>query len=100
MPLLCSNTRTASALKGRSDWLYSILLAGRFDAFLMSCRVIGRKVEDRIIARAAELLPRHTAQLRWLANIIPTRNNGLVSSFYEDHGFSLVAEEDGWPQAI
>jgi FkbH-like protein len=71
------------------------LPAGRFDTFLMSCRVIGRKVEDRIIAKAAELL-RARGVGKMTAEYIPTRKNGLVASFYDDHGFSLVSQaEDG-----
>jgi FkbH-like protein len=71
------------------------LKAGRFDTFLMSCRVIGRKVEDRIIAKAAELL-RARGVSKMTGEYIPTRKNGLVVSFYDDHGFSLVSqEEDG-----
>jgi FkbH-like protein len=68
------------------------LPAGRFDTFLMSCRVIGRKVEDRIIAKAAELL-RARGVAKMTGEYIPTRKNGLVASFYDDHGFSLVSQE-------
>ena len=71
------------------------LASGRFDTFLMSCRVIGRKVEDRIIDKAAKLL-RQRGVTRMTGEFIPTRKNGLVASFYDDHGFSVVSQrEDG-----
>ena len=68
--------------------------AGRLDTFLMSCRVIGRKVEDRIIDKAIELL-RARGIGKIVGEYVPTRKNGLVSSFYESHGFAPVAELDG-----
>ncbi|HTR83973.1 MAG TPA: HAD-IIIC family phosphatase [Reyranella sp.] len=71
------------------------LTEGRFDTFLMSCRVIGRKVEDRIIAKAGELVRAHGGT-KLIGELIPTRKNGLVASFFEDHGFAVVkAEPDG-----
>jgi len=71
------------------------LAEGRIDTFLMSCRVIGRKVEDRIIDKAIELF-RGRGLARIVGEFIPTRKNGLVASFYDSHGFALVSEfEDG-----
>jgi FkbH-like protein len=67
------------------------LAAARIDTFLMSCRVIGRKVEDRILDRAAALL-RARGAATMVGEFIPTRKNGLVSSFYEKHGFTLCRE--------
>ena len=54
--------------------------------------MIGRKVEDRIIAKAAELL-RARGVGKMTGEYIPTRRNGLVASFYDDHGFSPVSQE-------
>ncbi|MCF8532086.1 MAG: HAD-IIIC family phosphatase [Reyranella sp.] len=69
--------------------------AGRIDTFLMSCRVIGRGVEERIIGKAIELF-RQRGIVKMIGEFIPTRKNGLVASFYEGHGFSLVSQaEDG-----
>jgi len=67
------------------------LAAGRIDTFLMSCRVIGRKVEDRIIAKAIELC-RERGHTRLLGEYIPTRKNGLVAGFYENQGFIPVGD--------
>ena len=71
------------------------LPAGRIDTFLMSCRVIGRGVEERIIGKAIELF-RQRGIAKMVGEFIPTRKNGLVASFYEGQGFSLVSQaEDG-----
>jgi predicted enzyme involved in methoxymalonyl-ACP biosynthesis len=67
----------------------------RIDTFLMSCRVIGRKVEDRILAKIYELF-RQRGLSRIGAEFIPTAKNQQVTAFYEDHGFSLLnVETDG-----
>jgi FkbH-like protein len=67
-------------------------LEGRIDTFLMSCRVIGRKVEDQILKKACDLLQaRGCSQI--IAEFIPTTKNQQVSTFYDTHGFSLLAEE-------
>ena len=61
------------------------------DTFLMSCRVIGRKVEtafvtkiinDAIAAKAQEIK----------AEYIPTKKNPLVKNFYQDHKFEIEEE--------
>ncbi len=62
------------------------LAAGRILDFLMSCRVIGRKVEDRILDKAIELC-RARGHAKLVGEYIPTRKNGLVAGFYESHGF-------------
>jgi FkbH-like protein len=64
----------------------------KIDNFLMSCRVIGRKVEtafltkiinDAIAAKAQEIK----------AEFIPTKkNNPLVKDFYQDHKFKVEEE--------
>jgi FkbH-like protein len=64
----------------------------RIDTFLMSCRVIGRKVEDRILAKAYELF-RERGINRIMGEFLPTCKNQQVANFYGSHGFTLVAEE-------
>jgi FkbH-like protein len=65
--------------------------AWQIDTFLMSCRVIGRKVEtafltkiinDAIAAKAQEIK----------AEYIPTKKNPLVKDFYQDHKFDIEEE--------
>jgi len=67
------------------------LKTARIDTFLMSCRVIGRKVEDRILDRASELL-RARGFTKMIGEFIPTRKNALVKSFYESQRFTPTQE--------
>ena len=56
------------------------------DTFLMSCRVMGRCVEQALLARLAD----EAHQLgctRLLGDYLPTAKNGVVETFYPDHGF-------------
>jgi FkbH-like protein len=64
----------------------------RIDTLLMSCRIIGRKVEDQILTRACDLL-RTRGCSRIIAEFIPTPKNQQVSKFYDTHGFALLTEE-------
>jgi FkbH-like protein len=67
----------------------------RIDTFLMSCRVIGRKIEGQILSKADELL-RARGCSRIVGEFIPTLKNQQVATFYDCHGFTLISEgEDG-----
>jgi FkbH-like protein len=80
--------------------LVALLIAHRaadvldIDTWLMSCRVIGRTVEDALLAhlcqRAHEL---GCSKLR--GTYIPSPKNQLVRSVYERFGFRLLADEEG-----
>ncbi len=62
------------------------------DTWLMSCRVLGRKVEEAMLAevvRAAQLAGVQTLH----AAYIPTAKNGMVSDLYGKLGFTMTAEE-------
>ncbi len=66
----------------------------KLDSWLMSCRVIGRTVEQFtmavIIEKAKEL-----GHARILGEFIPTKKNALVNKLYDDLGFSrLPAQGD------
>ena len=58
------------------------------DTFLMSCRVMGRKLEDEIIN---ELGSKCNGK-RLLAEFLPTAKNAPVKDLYDRLGFSLVAD--------
>ena len=64
----------------------------KIDSLLMSCRVIGRKVEDRILGKVCELF-RARGCPGIAAEFIPTLKNQQVATFYDSHGFSLLSEE-------
>ncbi len=67
------------------------LAEGRIDTFLASCRVIGRKVEDRLLDKAIELCRGH-GHNRIIGEYIPTRKNQMVAEFYDSHGFMPLAK--------
>jgi FkbH-like protein len=67
----------------------------RIDSLLMSCRIIGRKVEDRILSKAFDLFRARGCQ-KIAADFIPTSKNQQVASFYDSHGFVLLSNgQDG-----
>jgi FkbH-like protein len=65
------------------------LAAARIDTLLTSCRVIGRKVEDRLLEKAIELC-RARGHQRIIGEYIPSKRNQLVANFYDTHGFAPV----------
>jgi FkbH-like protein len=67
------------------------LAEARIDTFLTSCRVIGRKVEDRLLDKAIELC-RARGHQKIIGEYIPSRKNQLVADFYDTHGFASVGE--------
>ncbi len=67
------------------------LAEGRIDTFLTSCRVIGRKVEDRLLDKAIELCRCH-GHRRIIGEYVPTRKNQVVAEFYDSHGFMPLSK--------
>ena len=56
------------------------------DTWLMSCRVLGRKVEEAMLRELA--LAAHAASVRWIVGrYIPTAKNGMVKEHYAKLGF-------------
>ncbi len=66
----------------------------RIDTWLMSCRVIGRTVEQfffgAFLARSQDL-----GYHRILGEYIPTKKNALVSELYDNLGFTRLPGPDG-----
>lgn len=60
------------------------------DTFLMSCRVMGRKIENVIIN---EIIAKCKKKI--IAEYIPTSKNIPVNQLYDQLGFSLISERDG-----
>ncbi len=62
------------------------------DTWLMSCRVLGRRVEQMVLR---EIL--HHARARGIVRVIgrylPTERNGMVREHYPNLGFELVADD-------
>lgn len=61
------------------------------DTFLLSCRVIGRGVED-VLLKACETLALKKGCSRIIGLYIPSQKNMITSQFYEQHGFELTDE--------
>lgn len=62
------------------------------DTLLISCRVIGRRVEDRLLEKACELFSaRNCSSI--IGEFIPTSKNQQTRHFYDSHGFVLLSED-------
>jgi FkbH-like protein len=61
-------------------------------SFLMSCRVIGRCVEQTFLGELLRYLAARGAR-RVTGAYIPTKKNSLVKDFYQGAGFTRVASE-------
>ncbi len=62
------------------------------DSFLLSCRVIGRRVETALLARIVEDAKEQGVSTL-VGEYIPTQKNAPVKSFYSDHGFEELSQE-------
>jgi FkbH-like protein len=64
------------------------------DTWLLSCRVIGRTVENEMLARLCRnLADRGITRLR--GTFVPSEKNQLVAQLYGRLGFSLLADDEG-----
>lgn len=61
------------------------------ESWLMSCRVIGRKVEDAMLIVMSQLAVRSGATAL-AGEYIPTQKNALVADLYQRLGFSKISE--------
>lgn len=67
-----------------------------FDTFLLSCRIIGRNIEEKFIYFIINYLYKHR-QIKYIyANFIKTQKNILVSKFYDQNFFELVEESKNY----
>ena len=65
------------------------------DTWLMSCRVLGRKVEEAVLANVANAARKSGAK-RLVGKYLPSAKNAMVSEHFGKLGFSLVnRSEDG-----
>jgi predicted enzyme involved in methoxymalonyl-ACP biosynthesis len=68
------------------------------DTLLLSCRVLGRRVETAFMAAIAGAAREDGAE-ELFASFIPTPKNAPAASFLHDHGF-VTAEGHSWRAAI
>ncbi|GAM97945.1 hypothetical protein U91I_01575 [alpha proteobacterium U9-1i] len=67
-------------------------LAWEIDSWLMSCRVLGRSVEEAMLSEVAEAA--REAGVRYLlGRYKPTAKNGMVAGHYKKLAFRQIAEE-------
>lgn len=64
------------------------------DTLLLSCRVIGREIEKAFISYTAQVLKKEKGAEILYGEYIPTPKNKIVSTFYEEMGFSKVERKD------
>ncbi len=67
--------------------------AAHIDSLLMSCRVIGRRVEQTFLAGVSDHATRHGAQCIYGA-YLPTGRNGIARDFYASAGFECIEEDE------
>jgi FkbH-like protein len=63
------------------------------DTLLLSCRVLGRGVEDAFLAQCLKRARERGATVV-TAEFRPTKKNAMVREFYPDRGFALAGETD------
>ena len=62
------------------------------DSFLLSCRVIGRKVETAFLARiVADAKEQGVSAI--IGEYVPTQKNAPVENFYSSHGFEKLTQK-------
>lgn len=62
------------------------------DSFLLSCRVIGRKVETAFLATLVENAKKQGVSML-VGEYIPTPKNAPVKDFYSNHGFKKLSQK-------
>lgn len=71
----------------------------RIDTFLMSCRILGRTIEDKFLDKIILMLSKE--EVKKIEGVyIPTKKNSQVSELYDRFGFSLASESGGIKEYI
>jgi FkbH-like protein len=65
---------------------------GEIDSLLMSCRVIGRDIENHLL-RQAEAALRRSGRRMVSGSFIPTKRNAPASELFQKNGYRLVSED-------
>jgi FkbH-like protein len=70
------------------------------DTFLMSCRILGRKLEYVFVDRCMQLSEQKWHIRRWIASYIPSRKNQQTADFWKSIGFEEIASSSGAKQYV
>lgn len=62
------------------------------DSFLLSCRVIGRGVEDALLSTVVNQTARAKGAKKVVGRYVATAKNGQVQNFYGAHNFKIIAD--------
>jgi FkbH-like protein len=65
------------------------------DTFLLSCRVIGRRIESVLLGKIVDVLRARNASLL-IGEYVPTPKNAPAANFYRDMGFAAGARPNEW----
>ena len=63
--------------------------SAKLDLFLMSCRILGRKLENKIIDQIIRELKKRKLK-KFYAEYIPTNKNALCKNFLPNYGFQFL----------
>jgi FkbH-like protein len=64
------------------------------DSYLLSCRILGRGIEDAFLKTLLNHLYRHDIKDVY-AEYLPTSKNVQTEKFYEKFGFKIISQENG-----
>ena len=64
----------------------------RIDTFLLSCRVLGRKVEETLLAYIVQEAKKKNVK-HIIGEFIPTKKNPPAKDFFKEHGFEKLKED-------
>lgn len=78
-------TGVAIVKKAKEKWY--------IETFLLSCRVLGRKVEDTLLAYITDQARQGGAKTL-VAEFIPTKKNAPAKDFFKEHGFTRISGTD------
>ena len=79
-------TGAAIVEKNADEW--------RIDTFLLSCRVIGRRIEETLLAYILKESKKEKVKTL-IGEFIPTKKNIPAKDFYKNNGFRLVKRHNG-----
>lgn len=60
------------------------------DTFLMSCRILGRKLEQVFLGHCLQIIEQQWKFSQWRAQYLPTAKNRQVANFWQEMGFNEI----------
>ena len=68
--------------------------AAVIDTLLLSCRILGRRLEIAFVDQCLQALQKRWAPADWHAEYIATRKNQQTESFWKDMGFRVIEDDE------